>query len=329
MNTLILGGTKFLGRHIVNELLAGGHRVSILTRGQSPDELPPQVERLRGDRDAGPAGLDALRARSWDACIDVSGYTPRQVRASAEALQPHIGRYVFVSTVSVYEDSATPPVSETFPLLPPAAEDITEINGETYGPLKVTCENIITDLYGDKGTILRPQIVYGPHDHTWRFPYWVRRAVQSQEAGSRQMLAPGTGSDHVQMIDVRDLARFTRTVVERGTGGIFNLSGPRITWRELLNILGATNLVWVPADIIDGAGLTFVEMPLFRPDGGSRSSLMHVSNERARAGGLTLTDPATTAADTRAWLEEVAFPPALSLELETKLIQLARQRTTA
>lgn len=324
MHVLVLGGTKFLGRHIVGELLAGGHRVTILSRGQSADELPAEVERLRGDRDGGAAGLAALTGRTWDACVDVSGYTARQVRASAEALRGRVGRYVFISTVSVYEDAKDPPVGESHPLLPRAAEDVTEINGETYGPLKVTCEGIVQEVYGEKSTVLRPQIVAGPHDHTWRFPYWVRRAEQGGE-----MLAPGTGDDHVQMIDVRDLARFVRVVVEKGTGGIFNLSGPRVTWRELMGVLGAKNLVWVPAEVIDSAGLTFVEMPLFRPDGGARSSLMHVSNERARAAGLTLSTVAVTAADTRAWLRGKTFTPALSPELEAKLIGLARGRAGA
>jgi 2'-hydroxyisoflavone reductase len=110
MRILILGGTQFIGRHIVEALLAAGHGVSILTRGVSPDELPPEVERLRGDRDQGAAGLRAIAARSWDACVDVSGYTPRQVRPSAELLRGRVGRYLFVSAVSVYGDPANRPV---------------------------------------------------------------------------------------------------------------------------------------------------------------------------------------------------------------------------
>src|SRR5262249_22309556 len=142
MHILTLGGTQFVGRHIVEALLTVGHRVSILTRGHTPDELPAEVERLRGDRDLGTVGLDALAGRSWDACVDVSGYTPRQVRASAELLRDRVKRYVFISAVSVYGDPDIRPARETHPLLPPAAEDVTEIDGETYGPLKVACERI-------------------------------------------------------------------------------------------------------------------------------------------------------------------------------------------
>src|SRR5262245_27330907 len=113
MNVLVLGGTNFLGRYIALALLEAGHRVSIFSRGQSPDELPAMVERLRGDRDAGSVGLDALAGRRWDACIDVSGYTLRQVRPSGEALVGRVRRYVYISAVSVYGDPKTRPVVET------------------------------------------------------------------------------------------------------------------------------------------------------------------------------------------------------------------------
>ena len=223
MKILILGGTQFIGRHLTLAFLAAGHAASILTRGLSPDD-PPEVERLRGDRDEGLAGLHALSDRTWDACIDVSGYTPRQVRPSAELLRAQVQRYVFISSVSVYGDTRRRPVVETDPLLPAAAQDVTEINGETYGPLKVTCEGIVQEVYGPWGTILRPQIVAGPHDPTGRYPYWVNRAVQGGE-----MLAPGDGTDHLQVIDVRDLARFAVRVVEDERGGVFNLVGPRFS----------------------------------------------------------------------------------------------------
>ena len=318
MRILVLGGTRFIGRHIVEALLAAGHRVSLLTRGQTPDELPPQVERLRGDRDEGAAGLAALAGRSWDACVDVSGYTPRQVRPSAAALRSRVGRYVFVSAVSVYGDPAERPVRETQPRLPPAGEEVTEVTGETYGPLKVTCEDIVQEVFAGRCTLLRPQIVAGPHDPTGRYSYWVQRALEGGE-----MLAPGDGSDSVQVIDARDLARFTRTVLESDLGGAFNLAGPRLSWAEFLKVLGAQNLVWVSAGILRSAGVTFQELPLFRAERGPRSSLMDVSSERAQQAGLTLTDPAVTARDVRAWLAGRDLPLALSPEREAELIRVA------
>src|SRR5262245_12596217 len=181
MRVLVLGGTRFVGRHIAEALLAGGHAVSVFTRGESPDALPAHVERLRGDRDQGTAGLAALEGRAWDACVDVSGYTARQVRASAEGLRARVGQYVFVSAVSVYGDPSPDerPVRETHPRRPPADESVTELDGDTYGRLKVTCENIVEEVYGAKGgqearsAVLRPQIVVGPHDASGRYTYWV------------------------------------------------------------------------------------------------------------------------------------------------------------
>ena len=319
MDILVLGGTRFVGRHIVETLLDGGHRVSVLTRGKSPDELPASVERLRGDREQGTAGLAALGSREWDVCVDVSGYTPKQVRPSAESLRGRVGRNIFVSTVSVYVDSSDVPVVETHPLLPEAAEDVTDINGETYGPLKVTCEHIVRGLYGDRSTILRPQIVAGPFDPTGRHTYWVQRASEGGE-----MLAPGDGSDYVQLVDARDVARFTQRAIEKHTPGIFNMAGPRLTWAAFMDALGVANPVWVPSTLIDQAGLTFMELPLYRSSGSTNASLMHVSHERASAAGLTLTDALVTIHDVREWLRTHPVPPALPPERERELIAKAR-----
>lgn len=324
MKILILGGTRFIGRHIVEELRASGHDVAIFTRGKSPDDLPPDVERLHGNRDQGQGGLSALQGREWDACVDVSGYTPHQVRPSGELLRDRVGRYLFISTVSVYEDSNEVPVRETHPLLPPAAEEVTDVTPETYGPLKVTCERILQELYGDSATILRPQIVAGPHDPTGRHTYWVQRGGQPGE-----MLAPGDGSDHVQVVDARDVARFTRHAIEAGVPGIFNMSGPRITWAEFVRMLGARDVAWVPAAVIADAGLTFAELPLYLADGSPRSCLMDVSHERAEAAGMTLTPPEVTVRDTREWLRGHAFAPALSQAREEEVVLRSRRRPSS
>lgn len=321
MNILVLGGTQFVGRHIVEALLVRGHRVSILTRGRTADELPIDVERLRGDRDAGANGLNSLRGRNWDACVDVSGYTPRQVRPSAELLSNRVNRYVFISAVSVYGDPRERPVRETQSRLTPAGEDVAEITSETYGPLKVACEDIVQQTYGERCTVLRPQIIAGQHDPYDRFSYWVRRAGQGGE-----MLAPGDGSDHLQVIDARDVGRFAATVIENDLSGSFNLAGPRLTWAEFMDVLQARNIVWVPGKIIQAAGVTEFELPLYRPEHGPRSSLMHVSNENAIVAGLELTDLAATVMDTLSWLAGCEMTPALSPEREAELIRVARNR---
>ncbi|MEJ6005238.1 NAD-dependent epimerase/dehydratase family protein [Paucibacter sp. AS339] len=324
LNILVLGGTLFVGRHIVEALLAAGHRVSILTRGQTPDSLPASVERLRGDRDAGVSGLQSLVGRSWDACIDVSGYTPRQVRASAELLRGRIQRYVYISAVSVYGDPILHPVTESCPRLPAASDDVQEIDAQTYGPLKVACEDIVSQLYGEQGcALLRPQPLVGPHDDSGRYAYWIQRAELSQSPAASAMLAPGDGSDHVQFMDVRDLARFCCRVIEQGLSGAFNMAGPRLRWDAFLDLIGAQQRVWVPAALLREAGLSFVELPLYRPNGGPRSSLMDVSCERAQSLGLHLSSPAETLHDVRASLLGQEFRPALTAEREAALIRQA------
>jgi 2'-hydroxyisoflavone reductase len=318
-NVLVLGGTQFVGRHIVQALLKAGHFVSILNRGKSPDELPGEVERLRGDRDVGLPGLQAIRGRSWDACVDVSGYTARQVRPSAETLRERVTHYVFISAISVYGDPQDRPVRETHSRVSPVGEDVTEVDGETYARLKVACEDIVEGIYANRCTLLRPQIVAGPFDLRDRYSYWLRRVEQGGD-----MLAPGDGSDHLQVIDARDVARFVCTVIENALTGPFNLAGPRFTWAEFMKIMGARNVIWVAAEVIKALGVTEFELPLFRPENGLRAGLMDVSNERAVGAGLTLTAPRDTIAYTVAWVRGASLSPALSPQREVELISRAR-----
>lgn len=320
MHVLILGGTQFIGHHVALELLAAGHQVTVFNRGQTPDELPTKVERLRGDRDAGPAGLQALAGRHWHACVDTCGYTARQVRASCTLLRGAVQRYVYISAVMAYGDPRLRPVRETQPLLQAVPEDVEEVDGETYGPLKATCEGIVQELFGQQGTRLRPQVVVGPMDPTSRYTYWLQRCRRGGP-----MLAPGDGSDHVQVVDVRDLARFTRTVIEGALGGAFNVAGPRLTWMDFLTMLGAQQPVWVPGDLLDAAELRFGELPLYRRENGPRASLMDICNDKAQAAGLVLTAPEQTAADTWAWCARMPpSPETLSPQREAELIALAR-----
>ncbi len=228
----------------------------------------------------------------------------------------NVARYVYISAISVYGDPAQGPVDESQPRMSPADEGVTDVNAETYGPLKVTCENIVQELFDGRCALLRPQIVARPYDPFDRFSYWVRRATQGGE-----MLAPGDGSDYLQTIDAVDLARFTHRVCVAGHAGSFNLAGPRLTWADFMQILGANRIVWVPKEIIAASGLTEFELPLYRPAGGRRSSLMHVSNERAVAAGLTISDPRTTIANVRAWLGNCELAPALSPEREAALFR--------
>lgn len=316
MKVLVLGGTQYIGHQVALALCAAGHAVSVFNRGLSPDALPAGVQRLRGDRDAGAAGLAALAGGRWDACVDFSGYTPRQVLASSALLRDAVGHFVYLSAVSVYGDPPEGPVTEDQPLLPPADDRVTEVNGQTYGPLKVRCEAIVQQAFGARCALLRPQVVAGPRDPVDRLSYWVRRAGQPGP-----MLAPGDGSDELQVIDVADVARFIVVACERALQGPFNLAGPRLSWAEFIAQLGVADPVWVPADVIEAAQLGFGELPLYRRQGGPRSSLMHVSAQRALQHGLELSPMAQTLDRVRRWLAGGEGPaPALSTERERGLL---------
>lgn len=266
MKILVIGGTKFVGRHIVEAALAHGHDVTILHRGLSGAELFPSSEHLIADRDE---DLSLLEGRRFDATIDVSAYLPRQVRSMAAALGDRSGHYVYVSTVSVYDKPLGRGYDESSPLLPAAAEDVEEITNDTYGPLKVTCEQVATELFGDQLTIVRPTYVIGPWDYTRRFTSWVERI-----AAGGQVLAPGAPQDPTQMIDARDMADWIIGLVEAHTFGVFHAVSPssNYTFGEMLNdvVVAAgppgTSLTWVDTEWLLAQGVTYDDFPLWAGD---------------------------------------------------------------
>ena len=208
MRVLILGGTQFLGRAIAEAALAREDEVSLFTRGLTRPALFPEAEHLVGDRDG---NLVALEQGEWDLAVDTSGYVPRVVRASAELLEPRVGRYLFVSSVSVYADLSRPGVEESAPAA--RLEGETEDHRtEAYGALKALCEEALVEVFGARGTIVRPGLIVGPWDPTGRFTYW---PVRIAEGGD--VLAPEPRDAAVQVIDVRDLAAWLLRLDEPGT----------------------------------------------------------------------------------------------------------------
>jgi 2'-hydroxyisoflavone reductase len=266
MRLLVLGGTRFVGRAIVDAALAKGHEVTILHRGKSGAELFPECEHIIADRDG---DLSGLSGREFDATIDVSAYFPRQVRSLAAALGDRGGRYVLISTVSVYDQPLGRAYDEDSPLFPPASEDVSEITNETYGPLKVTCELVARELYEDRATIVRPTYVIGPWDYTRRFTSWVERIAVGGE-----VLAPGAASDPTQEIDARDMAAWIIGMVETDTAGTFHAVGPSATYTfgELLETVvdtvapPGTTLTWVDSTWLLEQGVDYAEFPLWSGD---------------------------------------------------------------
>lgn len=317
MDLLILGGTRFVGRHIVLAALARGHRVTTFTRGHSPDELPAEVERLHGDRTA---DLSALAGRRWDACVDVSGYLPRVVRASAEALRDAVGRYLFISTLSVYEASGVGPLTEDSALIELADPESEDIQAH-YGGLKVLCERAVEEVYGARATILRPDIVAGPFDPTGRYTYWPLRLARGGA-----VLAPGDGQDPVQYVDARDLAAFALQLLEADQGGTYNAAGPVFTWRDFLAAVGrgvgaSADLHWREAGLLEARGIGWNELPLYIPRTSEAASLMNAANERALAAGFTPRPSEETAREVLDWAKGQPLKEGqLSPEQEAQLL---------
>lgn len=296
MDLLILGGTRFLGHHLVAAARARQHRVTRFHRGTAAAE-DADIETIHGDRNR---DLARLRGRTWDAVIDTSGYLPRSVRASAEALASNAGQYVFISSISAYDDLSVPDVDEEAPLTTLTAEELQQaqsidasgaVSAETYGPLygglKAHCEAAVEEGFPKRALILRPGLIVGAHDYTDRFTYWVARVARGGE-----VLAPGRPDRHVQFIDVRDLAEWTIDMVERRQNGVFNATGPSeaVTMTALLETCravtgSAASFTWVSEPFLLGEEVKpWREMPLWLPE--ETTKLMSVSTRKAVAAGL-------------------------------------------
>lgn len=262
MNLLILGGTKFVGRHITAAALLRGHQVTLFNRGQTNSALFPDAEKLYGNRDG---GLDVLRGRKWDTVIDVNGYLPRLVGATADLLSDAVERYVYISTLSVYATFSEAGQTEDAPVAVLSDPSTEVIDGETYGALKALCEERVLNAFSERALIPRLGYVVGPNDHSDRWTSWLRRISRGGE-----MLAPGSPDAPLQLIDARDIAAFVIDMVERHATGIYNTTGPSmpLTWGEAfdktLQLTGAdTTLTWVGDAFLKAQNLEEGDLPMF------------------------------------------------------------------
>ncbi len=301
LDILILGGTGFIGPHMVRRALGRGHSVTLFNRGRTNTGLFPDVETLVGDRDG---KLNALKGRTWDAVIDNSGYVPRHVRDSAQLLSNAAKHYLFVSSISAYANFEQAGIDENYALGTMADETFEEVTGETYGPMKVLAEKAVAAAFPTGTTIVRPGYIVGPGDRTDRWTYWPLRV----RAGGA-MLVPGTENDPVQFIDARDVARFVIHLLESVTTGTFNAVGPgkSLTMGKMLatmkDVTGAdTTFRWADAGVLEAQNTYF---PIWAPPEGESAGVHQVSNARARAAGLMFTPLAATVRDTLAWWDSL------------------------
>ena len=332
LRILILGGTGFIGPHMVREALRRGHDVSLFNRGRTNNELFPDLELLVGDRNN---GLEALEGGKWDVVVDNSGYVPRQVEDSARLLAPIVSHYLFVSTISVYGDFSKP-INEDTAVGTMDDETVEEVTGETFGPMKAMCEKrVLSQVGAGRTTILRPTYICGPGDRTDRYTYWPVRTMRGGE-----MLWPGTPDDDIQMIDVRDLANFTVDCLEQKITGTFNTVTTPGSFKmgdlleDSLAVTAADMMpIWVDTDFIaaqkvgaDG-GLPIWESPV-----GEAAGLTKVDGSRATAAGLRNRPTRETARDTISWWKTLPqdrtekLRAGLSADKEAEILQKWREQ---
>lgn len=326
MKLLIIGGTVFLGRALVDAALARGHQITLFNRGQHPAAFDSQVEQLHGDRDG---GLDRLRGRRWDAVIDTCGYVPRVVRASAELLAGAIDHYTFISSISVYPHFKHAGIDESDPVAELPDPTVETVDGETYGPLKALCEQAVEAALPGRALVIRPGLIVGPHDPSDRFTYWAHRVAQGGE-----VLAPGRPARHTQLIDVRDLAEWTLAMVEARKIGVYNATGPAqplefgAVLEQCRTASGSdARITWVGEDFLAEHKVgPWIELPLWLPESDPDTlGFADVDCTKAIGRGLAFRDLATTVRDTLVWdagrPADYTWRAGLAPEREAELLQ--------
>ena len=301
MRLLVLGGTSFVGRHLVQAALQHGHDVTVFHRGVTNPHLFPQAEHRHGDRSTGHYG--ALDVGTWDATVDASAYVPRHVEQVVDALGHRSGHYVLVSSVSAY-DARRARTDEDSPAWAPPAPRTEEVTAETYGPLKAACERAAVAKVGaSQVSLVRPTYVVGAHDPTDRFTYWARRMARGGRVAMAWPQAP------VQVVDARDLGMFLLTCALHDVAGTFDAVGPWAPFRQFLTSIADPDrpheLVDVGPDALHDAGL---RLPLVSGDP-AEVPLMTRPGSRAVAAGLHTRSLAESAAATVAWDRERGSPP--------------------
>jgi 2'-hydroxyisoflavone reductase len=324
MRILIIGGTAFVGRHIAQAALDGGHDVTLFHRGKTGSGLFPQATHLTGDRDQ---DLTALAEGSWDATLDICAYFPRQVRSLAEALGGRGGRYVFISSVSAYSPSVPRNYDENAPLAEIGDPEATQVTNENYGWLKVACEQTATELFGPDTTIIRPTYVIGPFDRTHRFTWWVDRLARGGT-----VLAPGSPDDPIQVIDAADMGTWTIRLLDKSITGTFHAVSPAppFGFGQMLEEIAAevappgTSLVWVPSEFLLAQGVDGAALPLWAEGESDEANMSTANPAAAFAAGLAPRSLRQTVADIRAEEREPAgSPPGIGITPEREAEVLA------
>ncbi len=315
MKILIIGGTKFLGRHLVTAAQKRNHEITLFHRGRHSSEGIENVKEIFGDRND---DLDKLKNQNWDAVIDTCGYLPQTVKASVEQLKNSVGQYVFISSISAYADFSSSDYDENVPLAVLTEEQKVKANkidakGEItavvledmYGALKALCEQEAQDVFSDKTLIVRSGLIVGSFDTTDRFTYWVMRVAKGGE-----VLAPGTPQRFVQFVDARDLSEWIIKMIEDKQSGIYNATGKpfELTMEKMLEeikrVSGSdANFTWVDENFLKREKVgEWSEMPLYLAESVKEAQgFLSANIGKALEKGLSFRPLCDTIQDTLAW----------------------------
>ena len=299
MKLLVLGGTVFLGRHIVEVALAHHDAVTLCNRGQHPLAFSAALEHIRGDRDGGLAGL---KGRTWDAVVDTSGYVPRLVGDSARLRADAVGQYTFISSISVYKDFRVAPIHEEAAVGTLDDPTIEAVTGETSGPLQALCEQAAEQAMPGRVLCVRPGLIVGPYDPTDRFTSWPVRVARGGE-----VLAPPPPAAPVQFVDVRDLAQWVRQMAAQQHTGVYHATGPaeRLTFGPFLEACTRTvgseaTFTWASAPFLaEQQVMPWIHLPLWVPE--AKWGMLQADITKAQAQGLTFRPLSETISDTLRW----------------------------
>lgn len=342
MKILIIGGTKFLGRHLVNAALENDHEVTLFNRGKFSQEQFENVEQIHGDRNY---DLKNLGDETFDACVDTSGYLPETVKISAEFLKDKVGQYVFISSGSVYPETPEPNYDETTATaklndeqlkqvaeIDPKGELNGKILGENYGALKKLCEEEIERVMPNRVLNVRAGMIVGEYDWTDRFTYWVMRVAKGGE-----ILAPGKLENFVQMIDARDLSQWVVSMIERGENGIFNVTGKpfEMNFGQMLDAIklateSDAKFIWTDEKLLEENNVQpWSEMPFYLPESDDLlKNFLTMNVDKALSKNLKFRPFEETVLDVKNWREKQDFEmnAGISLEREKELLEKFRSR---
>ncbi|MCF2531778.1 NAD-dependent epimerase/dehydratase family protein [Yinghuangia soli] len=311
MDILVIGGSVFLGRTIVEEAMARGHAVTTFNRGRTGTDVPGAAV-VHGDRED-KADLERLAAAGpWDAVIDVCGFTPRVVGDSVRALNGRASSYTFISSISAYEDWPAARVDEHSPRFA-CAPDADETDGG-YGILKAGCERAVESEFEGRVLVLQPGLILGPYENVGRLPWWLRRI-----AAGGKVLAPGDPDRPMQLVDARDIAVFTLDRIEAGAEGRYLVGGEAANTtmgQWLADCRAATGsdaeLVWVDDDfLLEREVSPWTELPLWAPPTDDMAGVWLSDSSKAAEDGFRCRPVRETVADTWAWLKAAGLPQTL------------------